>query len=199
MKSSFLGTDFFSRDVLDVARDLIGVELVWGGCSGVIVETEAYAATGDAACHTATRPSARTFMESQTAGTAYVYLNYGMHWLFNLLVKGGEQDGLVLIRALEPMEGLVAMRSRRKKEGLRDLCSGPGKLAAALGITGEHHGTPLAGSRRPKGCGLRLSPNRISTISDVRIGISRAVELPWRFLAEGSRFVSVPARGIKRR
>lgn len=192
---NFLEPAFFERGVVEVARDLIGVELVWRGCSGVIVETEAYAAVGDAACHTATRPSARAFMESQSAGTAYVYLNYGMHWLFNLLVKGGEQDGLILIRALEPMEGMEAMRSRRKKEGLRDLCSGPGKLAAALGITGEHHGTPLAGSRRPKGCGLRLPQKPINAVSDVRVGISRAVELPWRFLAEGSRFVSVRASG----
>ena len=86
---AFLDTDFFERDVLLVARDLVGVELVWHGCSGIIVETEAYAVEGDPACHTASRPSAREFVKSKPPGAAYVYFNYGMYWLFNLLVKCG--------------------------------------------------------------------------------------------------------------
>jgi DNA-3-methyladenine glycosylase len=188
---AFLKQAFFERGVVEVARDLVGVELVWGGCSGVIVETEAYAAEGDAACHTMSRPSARAFVESMAPGTAYVYLNYGMYWLLNVLVKGGGQDGLILVRALEPKAGVEAMRERRRKEGLRELCSGPGKLAMAMGIMGGHHGTRMAGTGRAAGCGLRAAERVVEVVDDRRIGISRAVDLPWRFLAKGSEFVSV--------
>jgi DNA-3-methyladenine glycosylase len=110
---AYLEKAFFERDVLTVAHDLIGVELSWHGCSGIIVETEAYAVEGDPACHTASRLSAREFVKSKPPGAAYVYFNYGMYWLFNLLVKGGERDGLILIRALEPTKGLEQMKSRR--------------------------------------------------------------------------------------
>lgn len=134
MRGEFLSADFFERDVLDVAHDLIGVELIWRGCSGIIVETEAYAVEGDPACHTASRPSAREFVKSKPPGAAYVYFNYGMYWLFNLLVKGGERDGLILIRALEPTKGIESMQSRRSREKAQELCSGPGKLAQALAI-----------------------------------------------------------------
>jgi DNA-3-methyladenine glycosylase len=189
-----LGGDFFERGVVEVARDLVGVELVWGDCSGVIVETEAYAVSGDEACHTVSRPSARGFVEANGPGTAYVYLNYGMHWLFNLLVKGGGQDGLVLVRALEPVAGVEGMRERRGKESLRDLCSGPGKLSMALGIGGEHHGVRMAGRGRPAGHGLRARRGEWEVVADRRIGISRSAELPWRFLAKGNAFASVPHR-----
>lgn len=151
-----LGTEFFQRDVVTVARDLIGVELVWRECSGIIVETEAYGVEDDEACHTASRPSAREFVRAKPPGTAYVYFNYGMYWLFNLLVKGGPRDGLILIRALEPVKGIDLMKARRARENLRDLCSGPGKLAMALGITGADHGTSMAGKGRPPGVGLRI-------------------------------------------
>lgn len=187
----YLSESFFRRDVVTVARDLVGVELVWGGCAGVIVETEAYAAEGDEACHTMSRPSARAFVETERPGTAYVYLNYGMYWLLNVLVKGGGQDGLVLIRALEPRAGLEEMRARRGRERVRELCSGPGKLGRALGITGEEHGARLAGAGRAEGRGLRRVAERADVEADRRIGINRAVELPWRFLARGSEFVSV--------
>lgn len=194
---SSLSTAFFQRDVLEVARDLIGVELVWHGCSGVIVETEAYAAEGDEACHTATRPSAREFVRQHAPGAAYVYFNYGVHWMFNLLVKGGARDGLILVRALEPRSGLEQMRERRGREHLRDLCSGPGKLAAALAIHGEHHGTPMAGRARPVGVALRPGPGGHAVVADVRVGISRAADFPWRFLAAGNEHVSVPAGKVK--
>ena len=181
-----LGADFFRRDVLTVARDLIGIELIWHGSSGLIIETEAYACEGDPACHTASRPSARAFVAEKPPGAAYVYFNYGMHWLFNLLVKGGPRDGLILIRALEPLTGIPAMQLRRGKEKLRDLCSGPGKLALALGITGTDHGTPMVGKGTPPGVALRRPSRRLAheTAADIRVGISQAVDHPWRFVAK---------------
>ena len=194
-----LTTAFFQRDVLTVARDLVGMELLWHGCSGIIVETEAYAVEGDDACHTAHRPSAREFVQSKPPGAAYVYLNYGMYWLFNLLVKNGPRDGLILIRALEPVSGIAEMKRRRGKERVEDLCSGPGKLAMALGITGTDHGAPMCGRGRPAGTGLRLPragfTHQVS--ADVRVGISKAADHPWRFLAHGHPHVSVPHGKVK--
>lgn len=192
MPAPFLKSDFFERDVLTVAHDLIGVELEWQGCSGIIVETEAYAVEGDAACHTASRPSAREFVQKQPPGTAYVYLNYGMYWLFNLLVKGGGRDGLILIRALEPRQGIQKMQERRNKQKLHELCSGPGKLGMALGITGDHHGTIMTGRQRPAECGLRRPNQTTRVVTDIRVGISQAVDFPWRFLAVDHPHVSVP-------
>jgi len=192
MPAPFLQSDFFERDVLTVAHDLIGVELVWQGCSGIIVETEAYGVEGDAACHTASRPSAREFVQKQPPGTAYVYLNYGMYWLFNLLVKGGQRDGLILIRALEPRLGIDLMQQRRNRQKLHELCSGPGKLGMALGITGEHHGAIMTGRQRQAGCGLRRPGQSTRVVTDIRVGISQAVDFPWRFLAADHPHVSVP-------
>ena len=194
---AYLKPDFFERDVLTVAHDLIGVELEWQGCSGIIVETEAYAVEGDAACHTASRPSAREFVQKQPPGTAYVYLNYGMYWLFNLLVKGGDRDGLILIRALEPLRGIEAMQQRRNKQKPRELCSGPGKLGRALGITGEHHGTIMAGRGKPVACGLIAASETPRVVTDIRVGISQAVDFPWRFLAADHPHVSVPHGKVK--
>ncbi len=198
MRGGFLSTDFFERDVLDVAHDLIGVELIWHGCSGIIVETEAYAVEGDPACHTASRPSAREFVKSKPPGAAYVYFNYGMYWLFNLLVKGGERDGLILIRALEPTKGLEHMQSRRCREKARELCSGPGKLAQALAIDGSHHGLPMVGRGKPAGCGLKRTGSAAHEVaSDIRVGISQAVDFPWRFLSRHSPHVSVRHGKVK--
>lgn len=197
--SSFVDTSFFTRDVLTVARELVGMELVWEGCSGVIVETEAYTVEGDEACHTATRPSAREFVKTMPPGTAYVYFNYGMYWLFNLLVKGGERDGLILIRALEPKLGIDLMKQRRNRDKLKDLCSGPGKLALAMGIDGTHHGTLLAGKGRRKGSGLKTK--RVigleKVVTDVRVGISKAADYPWRFLLKDNVHVSVAHGKVK--
>src|SRR6184192_3766801 len=103
---------FFKRDPLTCARELIGKELIWGECSGTVVEVEAYAAIDDEAAHTFTRSSARSFIQRNKAGAAYVYFNYGVHWMLNVLVKGDE-NGFVLIRALEPTRGLALMRKRR--------------------------------------------------------------------------------------
>src|SRR5580765_2809415 len=109
---------FFKRDPLICARELIGTELIWGQCSGVVVEVEAYAAIDDEAAHTFTRPSARSFVERNKAGAAYVYFNYGVHWMLNVLVKG-DANGFVLIRAVEPQRGVELMKKRRGVTDLR--------------------------------------------------------------------------------
>jgi DNA-3-methyladenine glycosylase len=185
---------FFQRDPLTCARELIGCELLWGDCAGLIVETEAYTATGDEASHTFTRPSTRAFIAEHRAGTAYVYFNYGIYWLLNVLVKGGAEDGFVLFRALQPTRGLDLMETRRlakRRSPLahpRALCSGPGKLTIALGIDGRDHGRDLCARA---GLGFRPAARELSVVADVRIGISRAAHFPWRFLAAGSEYVSV--------
>jgi len=187
-----LEREFFRRDPQICSRELIGCELFAGECAGIIVETEAYCAEGDEACHTFFRPSTRAFMEVHEPGAAYVYLNYGMYWLLNVLVKGGRggaDDGFVLIRAVQPVHGLDLMRQRRGRTALHELCSGPGKLTQAFGITGADHGTNLCGGRigfRP-----RLEHAEIETC--LRVGITKAAHLPWRYLLKGSPFVSVAA------
>jgi DNA-3-methyladenine glycosylase len=197
--AAFLARSFFERPFLDVARDLIGCTLVWDECAGMIVELEAYAVEGDAACHTMSRPSARDFVARHPAGTAYVYLNYGMYWLLNVLVKGGGCDGILLLRALEPTRGLELMRERRRRERLTDLCSGPGKLGVALALSRADHGHPLAphpsASRSQKrGFLPRQQDAPVELITDVRIGISQAIDLPWRFLVKECPHVSVSPR-----
>lgn len=187
MNQTLLPRSFFQRHPLVCAQELIGCELVWENCSGIIVETEAYASQGDPASHTFSRKSAREFVASNPPGTAYVYFNYGMYWLFNVLTKCDEADGFVLIRALEPVSGVDTMRQRRKKDKLEDLCSGPGKLAQALGIVGEHHGCDLCARSKQS---FRYPDQPMEAIADVRIGISRAKEFPWRFLSKNLRFVS---------
>ena len=186
---------FFQRDPVTCARELIGCELVWKGCVGIVVETEAYAAINDEACHTFARPSARAFVEKHRAGAAYVYFNYGMYWLLNVLVKGGSEDGFVLFRAIEPTRGAAAMTRRRlahrttKLAHPRALCSGPGKLALALGVDGRDHGRDFCGG---KTIGFRAPAQPVEVVADVRIGISKAAHLPWRFLLRDSPYVSVP-------
>ena len=181
--------EFFTQSPVECAQALVGCELVWGACSGIVVECEAYAAVGDPACHTFTRPSAREFVARHRAGTAYVYLNYGMHWMLNVLTKGDE-EGFVLIRAIEPRRGLRSMQKRRGDKRGRELTGGPGRLAAALGVTGAHHGADFCASARR--CFVR--GEKVDVVADGRIGISRAQELPWRFSLRGNPFVSVPAK-----
>src|ERR1700731_5492164 len=122
MKRQMISRKFFRRDPLSCARELVGAELVWEQCAGIIVEVEAYAAVNDEAAHTFTRPSARAFIERNKPGTAYVYFNYGVHWILNVFVKGGRMNGFVLIRALEPQGGVALMRRRRGIEDIRKLC-----------------------------------------------------------------------------
>ena len=192
-----LSPSFFQRDPLVCARELIGTELVWGNCSGIVVETEAYLTLNDEACHTFTRPSTRAFVERNAAGTVYIYMNYGVHWMLNLLVKGGARSGLILIRALEPRRGLAAMKGRRGVTDIHRLCSGPGKLTQALDITMRHHEISLC--REPRHAFLRDVAVAARVVADPRIGISRAKDFPWRFTLAGSPFVSVPVRAPARK
>lgn len=177
MRADDLDSSFFEGHPVECARRLIGAEFRWDGCAGRIVETEAYAAEGDPACHTFFRPSALGFVEEKSPGTAYVYLNYGVHWLFNVLVKGGEVSGFVLFRALEPLKGLSMMRKRRSRTKEEELCSGPGRLTQAFGISGEAHGAVFLGQQAR---GIRLAPP-VEVLSGPRIGISRGTGLRWRF------------------
>jgi DNA-3-methyladenine glycosylase len=191
-----LPESFFQIDPLQCAENLVGTELVWGKCAGIVVETEAYLVEGDEACHTFKRPSARAFVERNKAGAAYVYFNYGVHWMLNVLVKGGPRDGLILIRAIEPRRGLALMRERRRVEDIRRLCSGPGKLTQAFAITKRHHEIDLCSDRAH--C-FRPRPNdEVMVVADGRVGISRAKDFPWRFTLRDSPFVSVPVRAVSR-
>ena len=187
---------FFEGDPLNCARSLIGCELVWGEASGMIVETEAYAEHGDAASHTFLRRGAREFIQKNPAGTLYVYLNYGVHWLLNFLVKGTDANGFVLIRALEPTRGIELMAERRGLSGFHRLCSGPGKLTQALAINQRFHGRDffeIAGTR------IVRSQRSIEIDVDRRIGITKAVDLDWRFLLAGSLSVSTPKKKTRLR
>ena len=185
-----LSPKFFEHSPQECARGLIGCRLEWKECAGVIVETEAYAAEGDEACHTYFRPSARQFVAERPAGSAYVYLNYGVHWLLNFLVKGGEGDGFVLIRALAPSEGLEQMRLRRRRHPETELCSGPGKLTQAFGIDLSVHGTELASDF---GVSLyrRSALEKMTTLACRRVGISKEKDRKWRFALAGSPCISV--------
>jgi DNA-3-methyladenine glycosylase len=185
--NEMIPASFFKRDPVTCARELIGSELIWRQCSGIIVEVEAYAAVDDEAAHTFTRPSARSFIERNKAGAAYVYFNYGVHWMLNVLVKGNA-NGFVLIRALEPRRGIELMKKRRAVDDLRQLCSGPGKLTQALAITGRYHEMDLCSERQH--CFLSTSLKTFDVVADKRIGISRSAHLPWRFTLRASPFVS---------
>lgn len=183
---------FFRRDPLTCARELIGTELIWNGCGGIIVEAEAYVSVNDEACHTFMRPSTRAFVERNRVGAAYIYLNYGVHWMLNVLVKGA-QEGFVLIRALEPTRGVSLMAQRRGTTDVRRLCSGPGKLTKALDITSRHDEMDLCVDPEHS---FHLRPQlAFDVVADARIGITRSADLPWRFTLRGSPFVSVKPKG----
>jgi DNA-3-methyladenine glycosylase len=169
--------NFFERNPIVCARELIGSHFLWNGCAGRIVETEAYLSVDDPACHTWSRPSARAFVEKHRAGDAYVYLNYGVHWMFNVLIKSDECSGFVLFRALEPVSGIERFRQRRPGVADHLLGAGPGKLTRALAIDGSVHGMSFL---KIDGCGIfRGEPTEVC--AGARIGISKAMELPWRF------------------
>lgn len=186
-----LRCDFFERDPLLCARDLIGTTLVWSRCAGVVVECEAYLTEKDEACHTFTRPSTRAFVVRNPPGAIYIYFNYGVHWMLNVLCKGAPRTGLILIRALEPTAGISLMKKRRGTDDLRALCSGPGKLTQALDITDRHHELSMCTAARR--CFLARE-NDVELVADKRIGISRSADLPWRFTLRGSPFVSRPVK-----
>ena len=175
----------YGRDVVTVAQALIGRVVRVGECSGLIVETEAYHET-EPACHAWAGLTPRTRTLFGPPGRAYVYLSYGMHTMLNAVCEGEGVGAAVLIRALEPLEGIELMRERRGRERLEDLCSGPGKLTQALGIALADDGGDLRTGRVTISARRRMLPIAVSR----RIGITRAVELPWRFSVPASRWVS---------
>lgn len=182
-----LSFEFFDRHHVDVARDMIGTHLNWDGVGGTVVETEAYAAAGDPACHTFFRPSARAFFAEQSPGIVYVYLSYGVHWMLNVLAR----DGIVLIRALEPTSGVRRIELRRKTKKVTQLCSGPGKVGQALLLRQHDHGSSIVTNRRfllPRSPDFEAS----GIVADARVGLSVGLDRQWRFLLEGNRHVSVP-------
>jgi DNA-3-methyladenine glycosylase len=183
-----LPASFYDRPVLEVARDLVGCVVSNGGCAGVIVETEAYH-DSEPACHAFVGLTPRTRTLFGRPGIAYVYRSYGIHALLNAVAEPEGVGAAVLIRALEPVEGLELMRERRGALDVERLCSGPGKLTQALGITLEHNGSHLT-----RGPVMISGPHRgwgdVTVAVTRRIGITKARELPWRFCVAGSRFAS---------
>ena len=182
---------FYARPVVEVARALIGCVVSHGDCAGVIVETEAYH-DSEPACHAFVGLTERTRVLFGPPGRAYVYRSYGVHACLNAVCEPAGVGAAVLIRALEPTEGVEAMRARRGLERLEALCSGPGKLTQALGIGLEDNGCDL--SRGPVVIAPRPRAWRDASVAaSRRIGITKAAELEWRFCAVGSRFLSRPA------
>jgi DNA-3-methyladenine glycosylase len=187
VRSRIIRTAFFRRNPIVCARGLVGTELIWGSCAGKIVETEAYLAENDEACHTFSRPTARAFVEQNKPGAAYIYFSYGAHWMLNVLVKGGT-DGFVLIRAVQPNHGIALMKKRRGVDGEHQLCSGPGKLTQAFAITNRQHEMDLCVD--PHHCFAEATDKDVDVVADARIGITRSAHHPWRFTLRGSKFVS---------
>jgi DNA-3-methyladenine glycosylase len=182
-----LKRSFFDRSVHEVAPDLIGATLLVDGTGGVIVEVEAYHHT-DPAAHSYRGPTPRNQVMFGPAGFVYVYRSYGIHWCVNFVCEKAGSASAVLIRALEPTHGLAAMRRRRGVDDERLLCSGPGKLTEALGITHRHNALPL--DAPPFELHARLQEPDV--VTGLRIGITKAMELPWRYGVRGSKFLSKP-------
>jgi DNA-3-methyladenine glycosylase len=183
-----LDAAFLARDAVAVARDLIGCALQLDGCGGRIVEAEAYL-RDDPASHSWPGPTARNASMFGPPGHVYVYRSYGIHWMLNLVCADASA---VLVRSLVPEAGRDRIAARRPGVPERDWCRGPGRLGAALAVGPQHDGLPLADGvfslhawegRRPEVTATR------------RIGITKAVERPWRFVETGSRWVSSPAGG----
>ncbi len=182
-----LRRSFFDRPVLKVAPDLIGATLLVNGVGGRIVEVEAYHHT-DPAAHSYNGRTERNAVMFGPPGVAYVYRSYGIHWCLNFVCEEEGSASAVLIRALEPTAGIAAMRRRRGLADERALCSGPGKLCEALGVSHRDNGLPL--DRPPFELRAREGTPEIAV--GVRIGITKAVEHPWRFGLKGSRYLSKP-------
>ena len=188
--SPVLGADFYERPVLDVARELIGCVVEHAGVAGTIVETEAYH-DSEPACHAFVGLTRRTATLFGPPGRAYVYRSYGIHALLNAVCEPSGVGAAVLIRALAPLGGVSRMRARRGLQRPEDLCSGPGKLTQALAVELGHNGLDLA--RGPVLIRARdPAAGEPVIVTGERIGITKAVELPWRFCLAGSPHVSRP-------
>jgi DNA-3-methyladenine glycosylase len=184
-----LTRSFFNRSVHEVAPDLIGATLLVAGVGGRVVEVEAYHHT-DPAAHSFHGPTERNSVMFGPPGYAYVYRSYGIHWCLNFVCEPNGSASAVLIRALEPTVGLPAMRRRRGVTDARLLCSGPGRLCEALGITRRHNGFALDAPP----FALLARRGEVEVIAGPRIGITKAVDKPWRYGEKGSRFLSKPFR-----
>jgi DNA-3-methyladenine glycosylase len=182
-----LSTAFFRRSVLEVAPDLIGATLLFGGVGGRVVEVEAYHHTEPAA-HSFRGPTPRNAVMFGPPGYAYVYRSYGIHWCLNFVCEPKGSAAAVLIRALEPTAGLSAMRRRRGMADERLLCSGPGRLCEALGITKAQNGLALDAPPFV----LFARQGAVEVMAGPRIGITKATDKPWRYGLKGSRFLSKP-------
>ena len=191
MADNKLSGDFYGRPVIVVAKELLGKELIFnssqGTTSGIIVETEAYLGPGDAASHSARGKTKRNAAMFGSAGRAYVYLIYGVHYCFNITTDKNTVPSAVLIRALEPRQGIHIMKQRRHKENLVELCSGPGKLAQAMGFDLSLDGMSLLGRSL-----LVKEVNGLSSdiVTTTRIGITRDADLPLRFYIANNRYIS---------
>jgi DNA-3-methyladenine glycosylase len=182
-----LTRSYFDRSVHKVAPELIGATLLVEGVGGIIVEVEAYHHT-DPAAHSYRGQTPRNAVMFGPPGVAYVYRSYGIHWCLNFVCEKEGSASAVLIRALEPTVGLPTMRRRRGLPDARALCSGPGKLCEALGVTDRHNGMAL--DRAP--FELRAREAKPEVVVGPRIGITKAVDAPWRYGMKGSRFLSKP-------
>jgi DNA-3-methyladenine glycosylase len=178
---------FFSRSVLDVAPDLIGATLLFNGAGGPIVEVEAYHHT-DPAAHSFRGPTARNAVMFGPPGYVYVYRSYGIHWCLNFVCEAEDSASAVLVRAIEPAEGLNVMRRRRGLSDERLLCAGPGRVCEALGITHKQNGVALDAT--PFALFGRTS--EVEVVTGPRIGLTKAVDKPWRYGLKGSRYLSKP-------
>jgi DNA-3-methyladenine glycosylase len=180
-----LGREFFARSVHEVAPDLVGAILLVNGVGGMIVEVEAYDHE-DPAAHGYRGRTARNATMFGPPGHAYVYRSYGIHWCLNFVCEHEGRASAVLVRALEPTDGLELMRARRGLDDVRLLCAGPGRLCQALSVSREHDGLPL--DRPPFRLEAREGDLPVSAAP--RVGITRAADLPWRYAATGSRYLS---------
>jgi DNA-3-methyladenine glycosylase len=170
-----------------VAHALIGAIITVDGVGGTIVETEAYDRE-DPASHTFSGPTPRNAVMFGPAGHVYIYRSYGIHWCLNFVCREAGHGAGVLVRAIEPLTGIDAMRQRRGLDPLKLLCSGPGRVTQALGITHAHNGMSL--SEAPF-C-IEAPEGKIQVVTGPRIGITKAIDVPWRFGLAGSKFVSKP-------
>ncbi|ARQ01819.1 DNA-3-methyladenine glycosylase [Pseudorhodoplanes sinuspersici] len=184
-----LPRSFFGRSVHEVAPDLIGATFLFNDVGGLIVEVEAYHHT-DPAAHSFNGQTPRNAVMFGPPGFAYVYRSYGIHWCVNFVCEETGSASAILIRAIQPTQGITTMKRRRKLDDERLLCSGPGRLCEALGITRDHDGLPL--DKPP--FELRARPEDYEVAVGIRIGITKAAELPWRYGMKGSRYLSKPFR-----